>query len=158
MLNVLELGLGINKPYYVKRAWFSFDRTGEEVWDDGNVVEEGLIRLHVVTSDKSFILEWTNYWAFIGAGRDEALSAFARSLIEEEDYIKVWYRIDFEKGDWKEEFTRNQRDEEKDREAVRECYEDFCNTFKEEPDLKDKGQQLYDDFEKGDWERCLNPK
>ena len=89
MLNVLELGLAINKPYYVKRAWFSFDRTGEEVWDDGNVVEEGLIRLHVVTFDKSFILEWTNYWAFIGAGRDEALSAFARSLIEEEDYIKA---------------------------------------------------------------------
>ncbi len=29
MLNVLELGLGINKPYYVKRALFSFDRTGE---------------------------------------------------------------------------------------------------------------------------------
>ena len=130
MLNVLELGLEINKPYYVKKAWFSFDRTSEEVWDDGNVVEEGLIRLHIVTSDKNFILEWSNYWAFIGAGRDGALSAFARSLIEEEDYIKVWYRIDFEKGDWKEEFARKQRDAEKDREAVRECYEDFCNTLK----------------------------
>ena len=62
MLNVLELGLGINKPYFVKRAWFSFDRTGEEVRDDGNVVEEGLIRLHVVTSDKSFILGF--YWGW----------------------------------------------------------------------------------------------
>ncbi len=142
ILNTLELGLGINKPYFVKRAWFSFDRTGEEVWDDGNVVEEGLIRLHVVTFDKSFILEWSNYWAFIRSDRDAALSAFAKSLIEDEIYIKVWHRIDFEKGDWKEEFTRKQRDEEKDREAVRECYEDFCNTFKEEPDSKDKGQNL----------------
>ena len=96
ILNVLELGIGINKPYYVKRAWFSFDRTGEEVWDDGNVVEKGLIRLHVVTSYKSFILEWSSYWAFIGAGRDEAMSAFAQSLIEEEDYIKVGDRIDFD--------------------------------------------------------------
>ena len=66
ILNVLELGLAINKPYFVKHAWFSFDRIDEEVWEDGNVVEEGLIRLHVVTSDRSFILEWTNYWAFIG--------------------------------------------------------------------------------------------
>lgn len=107
------------------------------MWDDGNVVEKGLIRLHVVTSYKSFILEWSSYWAFIGAGRDEALSAFAESLIEEEDYIKVWDRIDFDKGDWKEKLTRKQRDEEKDRETVRECYEDFCNTFKDGPDLKD---------------------
>ena len=141
ILNTLELGLGINKPYFVKRAWFSFDRTGEEVWDDGNIVEEGLIRLHVVTFDKSFILEWSNYWAFIGAGRDEALSAFAKSLIEEEDYIKVWDRIDFEKGDWKEEFTREQRNEEKDREAVRECYEDFCNTFKKVNPASDNENQ-----------------
>lgn len=130
LLNTLELGLAINKPYFVRNAWFSFDPIDESVWDDGSQVEEGYIRLHVVTYNSSFILEWSKYWAFIGEGRDAALSAFAQSLIEEEDYIKVWYRIDFEKGEWKEEFTRKHKDETKELEDVRECYKDFCNTFK----------------------------
>lgn len=139
LLNTLELGLAINKPGFVRNAWFSFDPIDESVWDDGSKVEEGYIRLHVVTYNSSFILECSKYWAFIGEGRDAALSAFAKSLIEEENYIKVWYRIDFEKEEWKEEFIRKHKDETKEQEDVRECYQDFCNTFKKEPNSKNKG-------------------
>ena len=98
-LNILEIGLRINAPAEVKEARFFFDYKG--LLEDDPNVGYGIIYLYVETNSNSFVLEYNQYWVQDLNDIDNSHAVFAESLIEDEDYLKVWEDIDFERECWK---------------------------------------------------------
>lgn len=99
IINTLELGLRINAPDYVRRAWFSIDFR-EKVLEEGELYHVGYIQIHVITQTKAYVADYCKFWALDDS--EETQCDFLQSLIEEEDYIKVWNRVDFDEEKMKE--------------------------------------------------------
>ena len=98
-LNILELGLRLNSPPAVKTARFFFDYKG--ALEDNPTMGYGVIKLYVETYSSNFVLEWKHYWVVINGDLDTVHNDAAEALIEDEDYLKVWDAIDFERECWK---------------------------------------------------------
>lgn len=98
-LNILELGLRLNSPPSVKTARFFFDYKG--ALEDNPTMGYGVIKLYVETYSSNFVLEWKHYWVVINGDLDTVHNDAAEALIEDEDYLKVWDAIDFERECWK---------------------------------------------------------
>ena len=97
---VIELGLRINSPANVKTAKFILDYR-KDIVEDGEITHYGKIQLYVETPDKSFTLDYLDFWDYHKS--EESKCAFLESLIEEENYINVWEKVDLDKGAWKKE-------------------------------------------------------
>ncbi|MBR4238848.1 MAG: hypothetical protein IKQ03_05490 [Prevotella sp.] len=92
ILNILELGLRINAPDNVRTAWFDMDFR-EKVLEEGEMWHVGYIKFHVMTNTKALVANYCKVWALDDS--EETQCNFLQSLIDEEDYIKVWNRIKF---------------------------------------------------------------
>lgn len=97
-LNILELELRLNSPSEVRKARFFFDYKG--ALENDPTMGYGIIKLYIETYNSNFVLEWKHYWVIDG-DLDTAHNDAAEALIEDEDYIKVWEAIDFERECWK---------------------------------------------------------
>ena len=100
LLDTLHVGLWLNMPLSVDKAYFSFNRIKEE---SGNATTfKNNITLHVITYESDFVLEWDKYW-YSGEEQDLDLAfcSWAETIIEKGDYYRIWNNIDFEEEDWK---------------------------------------------------------
>lgn len=93
LLEILHLGLMVNSPDWVKDARFIFDYN-EEKPSEGITIPYGNIQLYIETFNDSFIVDYQTMYISEGIDIQDALCAFARSLIEEEDYIGIWNKVE----------------------------------------------------------------
>ena len=101
LLDTLHVGLLQNMPLYVENAYFSFSKI-EEDESDNATNSNGIITFHVIINGDSLVLEWDKYW-YSGEQEDIDLAfcSWAEAIIENEDYSRIWFSIDYEVEDWK---------------------------------------------------------